>query len=415
MRKFYFKLFILLLISNQAISAYYDTVPAGRRALVFKRVMLTDVDANINSEGNSSPLSFNKTIDLPTLADLEPKIAGFLNTIRQDPNPEISSIPDKLVLSGFAADLKADIDVQAYGLAFGITDKFMVYGALPVYTASIKTNLRRTLQSNYNEILKGKNLPIPDSPQTKVALQQIQDLDGSFLQGVAVNTLNYKPMGDWEAKDIGDIEVGVLYRLTDWDRAGIAISGGFVAPTGKQDNPDILQDIPFGDGQWDVFAELGGGVQFFDGRLSIDSYIRYTAQLPTTKDIRAPLISSFTALGDHYITVYEDLGDTIDLRLMGSFSFNDLFSMSAGYEAKIGFSKSYESLNATTDELQMLEENTDTQNHYAKFGASISTIPAFLAKKFLLPMKIDFTAQFQMYAKNTIDANRFEATLTFFF
>src|SRR5690606_15933649 len=74
---------------------------------------------------------------------------------------------------------------------------------------------------------------------------------GSLMQSVVVNTFKYDEVGSWQGSGYGDLEMGAMYRLVDKGTWGMAVTSGFVAPTGRQDDPDILQDIGFGDGQWD--------------------------------------------------------------------------------------------------------------------------------------------------------------------
>jgi hypothetical protein len=74
---------------------------------------------------------------------------------------------------------------------------------------------------------------------------------------------------------------------------------GVVVPTGRTDNPDILQDIAFGDGQWDAFFEFGGGMTA-NSYLSFDQWNRFTYQFPMTEEVRLTESSSFpvTSLKD---------------------------------------------------------------------------------------------------------------------
>lgn len=69
---------------------------------------------------------------------------------------------------------------------------------------------------------------------------------------------------------LGDAEVGGIYRLTDFSDRGLAIAGGFVFPTGDADDPDSLQDVSTGDGQFDAFVESMAGISFLDDSLQLD-------------------------------------------------------------------------------------------------------------------------------------------------
>src|SRR5690606_20080442 len=98
---------------------------------------------------------------------------------------------------------------------------------------------------------------------------------------------------------------------------------------GRVDDPDILQDIGFGDGQTDLFAEFGGGYRLYDN-IFLNSYLRYTYQFASEKELRVPY-SEDASVSDEKGTFTEKLGNKWDYTLSSDYTINDWFSITGSY------------------------------------------------------------------------------------
>jgi hypothetical protein len=83
----------------------------------------------------------------------------------------------------------------------------------------------------------------------------------------------------------GDAEVQAKYRIIE--AANFALSGTFLVrlPTGHQDSPNILFDIPTGDHQTDIELQSAQELTLFS-RLWLNGSLRVANQRPGTRDMR---------------------------------------------------------------------------------------------------------------------------------
>ena len=107
-----------------------------------------------------------------------------------------------------------------------------------------------------------------------------------------------------------------------------------VLPTGYRDDPDIIQDLPLGDGQYDLFVELGGGF-LLSPTFSISAVTRYNYQFKSHKNLRyttSPV--GVNELGSDHYRFKEKLGDEISLDLSFQTNINNKWSIIASYRNK---------------------------------------------------------------------------------
>ncbi len=157
------------------------------------------------------------------------------------------------------------MQVDAYGMGYGITDKVTAYAYLPMYKADVRLKFNKTKENNFQKIADEYAVVDGNSMAGGIGAfaQEVPDvLTGPTIQNMIMNTYGYKPMGDWHGEGPGDLEFGLMYNFFERDNYGFMATTGAVAPTGQKDDPDIMQDVAFGDGQWDTFLELGGGYRF---------------------------------------------------------------------------------------------------------------------------------------------------------
>src|SRR5690606_19827105 len=93
---------------------------------------------------------------------------------------------------------------------------------------------------------------------------------------------NYQELEDWHGEGLGDTTALAKYLVYNEGPLASAVTAGFVAPTGRVDDPDILNDIAFGDGQWDIFSQVAFD-QTLNRNVFFNQYAKYTWQLPSEK------------------------------------------------------------------------------------------------------------------------------------
>jgi hypothetical protein len=391
-------------------SAYAQTwaqLPKGVRCLGYRNVTTTPIKSNFNQFRSETSLSTNFRLDAVTLNQM----AGNILVPGQDVDP---TAYNELLVGEYGVDAQAKANVHGFGLAYGLTDKIMLYGEIAFYNANVNARIKRTKGNNYKQIenyLRTKsNLSYQDKAYAELLARMI-DVTENNIQSAIVNEFNYKPIGTWQGAGYGDMETGVMIKAIDKGTWGLQLYPGVVLPTGTQDDPNILQDIGFGDGQVDVFGELGTGYIVNDS-LSFGTRFRYTYQAPTTKELRVPTSRDFPLSKDsgNFNVKY---GDKFNFMVNSTYAFNDWFSLTPVYRYMYQMKSQYDShFGAAND---YLSYNSDKQEHQVQLTASVSSIQPFLKKKFLLPAQFNINVVQTVGGKNVPKVGRFEVELRLIF
>jgi hypothetical protein len=403
-----------LVLSNMAFAQYYKTLPKGVRLGVYRNVK-TAVDSTYNKTGNESPLSYQIEANVDFLESIDNEtIQTALALLKPYPTAY-----ENLNLGEYKIDAKADVEVDGYGFAYGITNKVTAYMALPVYKANVKLDYKRTKSNSYdtiaNNLQDNTNDDFAQAIGTFVDQYSGQlDVDSGFLQSLVVNGLGYDEAGDWRGEGLGDIELGIMYNFLTTNKYGLLLSGGTVAPTGRVDDADIIQDIGFGDGQWDIFAEFGGSYHL-SSRFVFNSFYRYTYQFATDKNLRVPY-SGDVSFGDEKKTYKEKLGNKGLLHLSTDYYANDWIVINAAYEYSSIDQAQYTARDidyAYSEEF--LANNTNSDAHNVRLTSEFTTVGLYQQKKFALPAVVKFMYQTMLDGTNTAKSDRYEIELRMYF
>ena len=205
----------------------------------------------------------------------------------------------------------------------------------------------------------------------------VPDITEGVIQTVLTDYYGLKPLGSWTASGLGDVELGIMKRVYKNRDFGLLTKFGAVLPTGRVDDPDILQDIKFGDGQWDAFVEFGGGLKFFYFD-ELNMSARYIYPI-----LRVATFEFQTWRGKPWVkkrTVIKTPGDKIDLMFNLKKSFSNLFYLDSSYLFNyVGESKFKGSENSS---LNNLIHNKFSQSSSLQAKIGVSTINSYLKREF---------------------------------
>ncbi|MCO4754359.1 MAG: hypothetical protein KC478_07740 [Bacteriovoracaceae bacterium] len=401
----------LLFLSLSAHAQYYKTLPKGVRAAVFRNIQTTNIDSSYNQSESLRPMAYDINLDSSSLKALDDtSIQNMFNYVR-DIYPEGF---DRLSAGSFSISGAAKLSVNAYALAWGITDTVSVYGALPMYKAQVNMKYKRTKKNNFSEVA--------DLYATETGNDMAQGfgsvfanapdlINGSTIQNLLVQNYGYKEIGDWSAEGPGDMELGIMNNFLQKDKYGAMTTIGLIAPTGREDDPDILQDVAFGDGQWDVFAEIGGGYRLRDN-LFINSFARYTYQFASEKEKRVPT-SQDMSISDEKGSFYEKLGNKLLMDVDVDYIHSDWFEMKAAYLYETIGKANYESDYGSANDY--LAANTDSSAHNVRLTGTFTSVTPYLKQKFLLPGLVKLSYQKMIHGRNTEKVDRYEVEFRMFF
>jgi hypothetical protein len=399
---------VTLFISLAAQANYYETLPIGVRAAGYRITQTAGITDNLMNGTQKSPLGPAVNLNPELLSSQSPIIKNIFNTaVAIDPAAAQSN------LGAFRIDAESIVNVQSFGFGYGIRDNLTFYTQWSYYRYQVNTQYTQTNPGNTSALISalqrsGNDLYVSyaDALQTL----QFQGVNGAIAQAAAT-TFGYKPLGNWQGASISDIDLGIMWNFKKEDTWGLALTGGVVAPTGTVDDPDILQDIGSGDGQWDIFADFTGGMKL-GGGWEWDNLLRFTYQLPGTREFK-PLFTSNGIDTNNYNIKFKP-GNKWEYRSRANFRRNRWNSLYIENEYKYQFGWSFDSSDP------VINETLESQFDYSwvnniKFGTVLSSIELFKSKEFLLPGTIELFVQTPLFGHNTPDVTRFEVEFRIYF
>lgn len=382
----------------------WKTLPKGVRILGYRNVTTSKVKSNYNQFRSESSLGSQFRIDAGTLNG----IADNIIVPGQDINADAYN---NFLIGEYKVDASAQFNVHGLGFGYGLTDKVMVYAEVAYYNAQVKTDIKRIKKNTY----AGTADLVDDGTVSGGALsdnlKNLPDVDEAVIQSAITNHYGYQPIGDWYGSGYGDMETGLMAKVVDQGVWGLMFYPGMILPTGREDDPDILQDVGFGDGQLDLFAELGTGYIFND-YLNFGTTLRYTYQTSTNKELRIPESRDYS-LSDKKGEFNVKYGDKINWMVNSTFGFNDWLSFTPMYRFMYQMPSEYTSEYSEAN--GYLAYNSDKTEHQVQLTTTLSSIQPFLKKKFLLPAQINMNLVQTVGGKNVPKVGRFEIELRMLF
>jgi hypothetical protein len=394
------------------LAASYDTLPKHVNTLVFKQVMVSKIQSEYSDSGANETLNMREEFTSSRLEDISSVIKTYFEQLRAI-SPEAYT---NFSLGEFSANVAADVSAQGFGYGFGITDHLTVYGSLPIYHIQTDIRFRQTKASNLAAVQATIRNANPDTAMGKFVKDltlQLPNTNEELLQSLVTNYYGYKPIGKWEKDALGDAEIGFIYRLTDFSDKGVSVAAGAVLPTGSPDDPDSLQDVSTGDGQYDGFVEVASGISFLDSTFQFDLKGRYTYQFESKKEVRW-IEDADLPLAQTKRTVSQKLGDKVEATFTTTYNPTYWMNLNASYLMGVTGKTNYYDV-TDPDVKKALESETNSSNQWVRVGIGFSTVEAYKMKKFDMPLDIGVTAQRLLNAKNTASYDRIDLDFRMYF
>lgn len=396
---------IFLAFTTSALAQAWKVLPKGVRIIGLRNVSTGRIDKNFNQSGQESSLGASFRVDATTFNAMTGNVIV--------PGTDVDQAAyNKLVVGEYKVDADAQFNVNGMGFGYGITDRMMFYGEIAYYQAQVRARMKRTSGNTYEET--ARLLEMNGGTQNAIIaenLRQMVDAQEGTIQSVVTNYYGYKPIGDWYGTGYGDMETGVMMKLIDHGVTGLMFYPGVILPTGRQDDPDILQDQGFGDGQFDLFGEVATGYVLND-KISFGSMLRLTYQAPTTKTLRVPQERDFqlSAQEGEFDVKY---GNKLNFTLNSTLTLNDWISVTPVYRFMLQEKAEYESSYGKANEY--LAYNSDRMEHQAQLTTTFSSITPFLKKQFLLPAQVNVNLVKTISGHNVPAQERFEVEFRMLF
>ncbi len=390
-----FKLFMIALVGLQTqVMAFEDTkvLPKGVRSVNLRQVH-TSFDTKTDADGVGKPLAaplaqsltFEKIVNGESGMKRQ-QVKAFLaeNGFREDDSVGV-----------FTADLKGQINVTAAIMTYGVSDRFTIALAVPYYQTSTDVEVgftpNKTGQAFVNALAK------PENNQTFSAREAAGKLNR------AVGRLNeklidneFRALEGWSEKRLGDTTLAGKYLGLKTEKFAVAGTTGAVLPTGKPDDPNILNDIPSGDGQMDLFQQISCD-EMLGGGMVLNQFAKATYQMAGQRDVRE--IRSDEKIEVPLRRTTYKLGDKLDAG--ASIKFEPDFGLVLGAGVTYFRKLSDEYRGSLSDEARVeIEKSTDQTGRNAEVVVGYSTIPLFRKGVVPVPLDLKLTYVKQLQSRN---------------
>ncbi|MBM4252093.1 MAG: hypothetical protein FJ146_08990 [Deltaproteobacteria bacterium] len=374
--------------------AFEDTrvLPKGVRNLTI-RTINTNFDTISGPAGETKPLAhlLFKELTFKQMANAEDALKGrqLRGFLLQNGITESESV------GKFSADIKGRVTVTAPIAAIGITENMTLAVASPIYNASTSASVGFTPNNNANKILG--LLARPETNQianAREAARKLNDAVGQLNKKLTDN--GFQALSDWHGQGFGDTTIALKYRGIDNSRMGLATTTGVVAPTGRKKDPNILNDVPFGEGVWAPFAQVAVD-QKLPQQFYTNQYVKYTESLPTQRTVRA--ITNEERVEVPLVTVDYNMGNRFDVGTSLRYTPNYGLLAGVGYTYLRKFGDVY-SGNLNAANIGAMQQWTDQQAHNAEFLIGYSTVPLYQAGRAAIPFSINVAYTKQLASRN---------------
>jgi hypothetical protein len=396
---------LILLVSLESVLADDALVlPEGRfRARVV--TSYTSASNQFNSQGESQNLgaTFSKKLNSNLLSAMSPQTADAIKAF----NAVQPGLGDQIALD-LNTGVKTEVVANILALEYGLSNRLSLGILLPIVYG--KTQV--TAAVSPDEALTQNINALPAGHPLRTQLETVRSsLNLEAINGALTNNFNYADgLNGWEGTGLGDLEVGAKYNWFKSSHVMASLKGGFRAPTGRTDNPDLLFDVPFGDGQWDL-----GLYHMLD--LEISSRWRstlelaYTAQLPDRVNSRIPL-SSDLPLNPQSSSIDRDLGDVINAEFETNYTAAKVLTLGARYRFQKNMKDSY---SASGQRLTTMEAGTSGVSHGAHLEAEYSNLKYVRAGTQRVPYAVGAFYRFPFAGENVLDSRTAGITLKSYF
>jgi hypothetical protein len=366
-----------------------EILPKGVRALFYQNRNVK-LGGEFSNSGEIQSLDVHTKVRVLDLVQANPQAEELLRPL----SPE-----DRKLLEGTSIvdmTFRPDVSVQAniFGFAYGLSDRLMLAIGFPIITAQVR--IREEIQMTRADLAAqaeqfrrkaalAKEEEKPRLQAIAAILDKIPEIKGAHVQDYLVNELGYDPLGNWQAQDIGDVRGFLHYNMLVYERYRQAARFGVIAPTGREDNPDLLNDFAFGNQAWGTFVESRHDWLLWPGRLTASAAIYYEYSLPSEKTMRT---AGPQKVSREKEVIDFDRGDILDTRVgVGYYVLSDL----EVYYQQEWHRKWADVYRGARGNYSWLSQGTDEATHAHAFGVTYSTVQRFLKKQWPIPMKVSLS------------------------
>ncbi len=401
----------LFFLTESHVLYAQDVLPQGVIFYQYLYRHLTSPAYKYDETGTRKPIGemFSRVLSGPEL--LNGNGGSLMQTLAQeikkydgaDNGP--NSLSNKLYLGTITGDIKGKMTGQGIGFGIGITDHLSIFVGVPIVSVSVDANLVYNGEGNNAAQIK-EELGDIAFDELKDGLNQAAGLNQAKIEE-QIASYEYAPLGKWQKSGIGHVVTGVrMGWIRELSRAwsygfGPAVSLTF--PTGYKKNPDILQDVGFGEPYYSLGTNIDQKFSLLK-RFHVGVHTGYVLNLSNSIERRVPEGAEQLVPASRKSAVKITPGDDTDVALSLKFTV-PFFEIGIRSGIKRHYNDTY---NGSLDgNYRTLGKGSDKEVFYNHLSLSFETLSAFMAKKFSFPFLLTFAARVPMKSRNMVDTERY--------
>lgn len=391
-------LFFMVFHLSESAYGFEDTkvLPEGVRNIKLRRVEAR-FDQKFDSSGSKFSLgkALSKPLTAQTMVDGVDRVKGIqLNSAIQQTFGSMTPL-SSVDFGRFSADIKGSVNVSVPIFSYGITDRFTLGMAIPLYQArsamdvgfiANKENIQKFSSALRLQGMRGS----AESFEQKMA-------NASELLHQKFAALGYGKLENWSQDGLGDLIIAGKGLFWEQGMLSLATKNGVVLPTGKLADPSIPHSIPFGDGVGKLFGSIIFDQVPVDG-LRFNQYAKLTQSLPGKKKIRMGTV-------EQPLSNKEQEAEFL-LGALGEVGLSMQYASSYGVEGGVGYlyeqkGKDSYKVGGRRDVVEKLEMDTNTRLHSALVQVGFSTIELYKRGSAPLPAAARVSYQQPLAGRNS--------------
>lgn len=362
-------------------------------------IVTSDINQIYNGDGllQSTTAGLNRSITVQDFVAKEPKLGQLVNML----NSLQAGLGNSLLNSNIYADMTTHVSTVMPALEYGLTEKWSLGIRAPLVHRTVTSHFR--VDSTNNSAAINSQLGALSTDVT-AGLYDIssKQFNSQFFYNSLFTQQGYTP-SDFDKAELGDIEYGGKYNFYKDDFWLSSVQIGMRAPTGTTPSLTNPYDQGTGGGEWAVgaqeFEEYRAGKIFSFGTMAKVVYPFQSTRAMAVPNSPIDPLPSLNPQDGQVQNVTKQSGMEFDGELSSTAHFmRNSVSVWSAYQF---FTKGPDQYSGPGNLYYSgLSQNSDTVKHAAEIGAGYSTIPAFLAKQFEVPLEIQLVYNTTLGGRN---------------
>jgi hypothetical protein len=401
--------FIFLVSSH---SNAQDILPEGIMAGVYGYRHYAPVTTEFDKEGQRKSIVDPFKLKLNGRGLLDGRGGSELQRLgreisKYDSRDQKGGVLDRLKLGEVQADGKASIDGQYVGFAYGWSPRWTFFAIVPYVNARTDVSLSWAGENNALQIKQELGELAFD--ELKQALDRASRINIQDIEKT-ISDLGYKPVRSWSHTGFADVQVGARtsynFALSSKSSYTLNLTGFWSIPTGYADDPDILTDFSFGDEVHTLSVDADNSLRIGYLIAGVSPYIKIGVPGPVQR--RLPENDETLVAADRKTSVMLMPGPTVGSTFYGG-AGGKMFS--AVYRLGTSFHQRDQYSGSMSGNYKALSEDSESQTNFHEAVFRVSTIDAYMSKKFFMPAIFGFTAHQDMKGRNSREMTYFEFSI----